>query len=48
MEGNIGTYIATATDLIGLNFVGLSAGPRNLESDVVMVLQVVLQICCSV
>ncbi len=32
VEGNIGTYIATATDLIGLNFVGLSAGPRNLEA----------------
>ncbi|QDV66810.1 hypothetical protein Poly24_04980 [Rosistilla carotiformis] len=27
---NIGTYVETATDLLGLNFTGLSAGPENL------------------
>ncbi len=29
--GNIGVYVSTATDLIGLNFTGLSTGPQTLE-----------------
>jgi hypothetical protein len=31
VQGPIGNYVATATDLIGLNFTGLSNGPTNLE-----------------
>ena len=31
VQGRIGTYVATATELIGLDFTGLSAGPRNVQ-----------------
>ncbi|HBJ33517.1 MAG TPA: hypothetical protein DDZ51_01915 [Planctomycetaceae bacterium] len=30
VQGQIGTYIGTATDLIGLNFTGLTTGPTNI------------------
>ena len=35
-EGNaeVGTYVATATDLIGINFTGLRAGPMSVEDGV--------------
>ena len=32
VQGNIGVYVSSATDLIGLNFTGLSAGPQALEN----------------
>ena len=31
IQGRIGNYVTTATDLIGLNFSGLSIGPQSLE-----------------
>lgn len=31
VQGPIGSYVTTSTDLIGLNFTGLSTGPQNLE-----------------
>ena len=30
VQGQIGTYIATSTDLVGLDFTGLSTGPSNI------------------
>lgn len=30
VTGQIGTYISSATDLVGLNFVGLTTGPSNV------------------
>lgn len=30
-EGNIGTYVSSATDLVGIPFTGLSRGPRNVD-----------------
>lgn len=31
VQGPIGNYVASATDLLGLNFTGLSVGPQSLE-----------------
>ncbi len=31
VSGRIGNYVTTATDLIGLNFSGLSVGPQSVE-----------------
>src|SRR5690606_5194136 len=30
VQGQIGTYVATSTDLLGLNFTGLTTGPTNI------------------
>lgn len=30
--GQIGTYVATATELVGLNFTGISTGPTEIQS----------------
>ncbi len=32
VQGPIGQYVSTATDLLGLNFTGLSAGPQSIPS----------------
>lgn len=32
VRGQIGTYIATSSDLVGLDFTGLTAGPTNIPS----------------
>ncbi len=32
VQGPIGNYVATATDLLGLTFTGLTRGPLNLEN----------------
>ena len=32
VQGQIGTYIATSTDLVGLDFTGLTTGPTNIPS----------------
>ncbi len=31
VQGQIGTYISTSTDLLGLNFTGLTTGPTNIQ-----------------
>lgn len=31
VQGNIGTYVGTATDLVGLQFTGLTTGPQNVD-----------------